>query len=380
MTLGVGLTTSGCTKIEPTADFDATIMPNKAAIPEPPKSTSLVITDKSKGTFDLCWKAADYGRNIPSKYTVYFTKGDQKTEINIPLGQKTLSIDLLTLNKQLIEDLGLKPQVEEKLEITIESLPISQKGNPKALEKYRLTSQPIALTVTAFQSAISLYYLVGDISGLKGAPTWNPSNTDYLLFTDESHPTEYHYFGYFKQGAEFKIFPEDCIGGWSKPVLGIKDGKFMQDGGAENIKMPKGSKAGYYHVIFTVNKGTLKPEECTIKFEEFEPTDRAPFKKMGIIGTAGLDWSNDLFLEQAKGNPHLWIGRNLKLQQGEFKLRADADWSHNWGAPKKNIFPETFGVFGAGENWTVTEKNAGTYTLYFNDLTGNYYLGKKATK
>lgn len=370
---------AGCTKVEPIADFDAAISDNAAAVIEAPGATELVITTESTGTLDISWRAADYGKSVPAMYTVALANGDKSIKYPVGTGLKTLSIPLQELNKRLVTELGLTGGEASNVAITVESLPLASNGNPTALNKHRLVSKPLSMTITPFFATTrpDLYYLVGDINGLEGAPVWNPSSTDYILLADDNDALTYHYIGYFKEGAEFKIFPADCIGGWDKPVLGLKDGVLQQSGDASNIALPEGSKAGYYHLTFRVNRGKLDPTKCTYSFEPFNASSKPTFSQMGIIGNAGLSWDKDVFLEQAGAEPHLWIGRDIVLKEGEFKLRADAAWSSNWGGTEQGQFPSNFGMInGGGENWKVTAEEAGTYTIYFNDLTGHYFFDK----
>lgn len=377
--ISLGTLATGCTKIESKADFGA-IITAKAAAEIETKTAELVITPESAGTLDLTWKAADYGKSVPASYTVVLTHGDKSLKYPVTIGQRTLSIPLLELNKRLVTELGLVGGTKGKLDITVESLPMATNGNPKALETYRLTSKPYSLSVIPFFASVKpdIYFLVGDVSGIEGAPVWNPKSTDYALFVDDNNSVTYHYYGYFKKGAEFKIFPADCIGGWDTPVIGVKDGKLHRSGDAANIALPAGSKEGYYHVIFTVNRGKLDPAQCTIAFEPYDAGGKKTFQKLGIIGTAGVDWGTDVFLEQSKGEPHLWIGEEITLKEGEFKLRADSDWGANWGGTKDNTFPSYFGIGNpGGPNWKVTAKETGKYTVYFNDLTGHFYFEKE---
>lgn len=376
--LTVGFT--GCTKVESRADFDAAISDNAAAVIEAPGTSDLVITTESTGTLDISWKAADYGRSIPSTYTVAFTSGDKSITFPVGGGLRTLSIPLLELNKRLVTELGLIGGEASTVDITVESLPLASNGNPQRLNKHRLVSKPLSMTITPFFATTrpDLYYLVGNINGLEGAPVWNPSSTDYILLADDNDALTYHFIGYFKEGAEFKIFPSDCIGGWDKPVLGLKDGVLQQSGDASNIALPEGSKAGYYDLTFTVNRGKLDPAKCTYSIEPFDASAKPVFSQIGIIGTAGESWDKDVFLEQAGREPHLWIGRDIVLKEGEFKLRADSKWDANWGGTKDNTFPSYFGIGNpGGSNWKVTAKEAGKYTVYFNDLTGHFYFEKE---
>ena len=368
---------TGCSSKDPMESFDAVLSTKVPATLDKPASTAVTIMPESTGTLDLSWSAAKYGDKIPATYTLVISRGGSEKRIEFPVatGARQVSLPLQELNKRLVTELEMEGDKPGKVNVTVEALPLADKGNPAALKSYKTSSAPLELTVTPFfaTSRPNLYFLVGDLSGRDGAPAWKEKNNDHLLFADDNNALAYHYYGYLKADAAFKIFPEASIGAW-KNILGLKDGKLDMSG--DDIKLPAGSAAGYYHVTFTVNRGKLDPTKATITFEPYDVSGKETYDKIGIIGTAGIDWDHDLFLEQSKTEPHLWIGRGIVLKEGEFKLRANAAWSTNWGGQEKDQFPTDFGIVEGGENWKVTAKEAGTYDVYFNDLTSNYFFNK----
>ena len=368
---------AGCSTEDPMESFDAVLSSKSPAVLDQPASTAVTITPESTGTLDLSWSAAKYGDMIPVTYTLVISRGGSEKRIEFPVltGARQISIPLQQLNKRLVTELEMEGDTPDKVSVTVEALPLADKGTDHALETYRTTSAPLELTITPFLATVrpDLYFLVGDLSGRDGAPGWNEKNNDHLFFADDNSALTYHYYGYLKAGAAFKIFPEASIGSWDN-VLGIQDGKLDTDGG--NIELPADSPAGYYQITLTVNRGKLDPAKATITFEPYDVSGKETYDKIGIIGTAGIDWDHDLLLEQSKTEPHLWIGRGIVLKEGEFKLRANAAWNTNWGGQEKEKFPTDFGIAEGGENWKVTAKVAGTYDVYFNDLTGNYFFNK----
>ena len=368
---------AGCSTEDPMESFDAVLSSKSPAVLDQPASTAVTITPESTGTLDLSWSAAKYGDKIPVTYTLVISRGGSEKRIEFPVltGARQISIPLQQLNKRLVTELEMEGDTPDKVFVTVEALPLADKGNDHALETYRTTSAPLELTITPFLATVrpDLYFLVGDLSGRDGAPVWKEKNNDHLFFADDNSALTYHYYGYLKVGAAFKIFPEASIGSWDN-VLGIQDGKLDTGGG--NIELPADSPAGYYQITLTINRGKLDPAKATISFTPIDVSSKPTFDKIGIIGPAGIDWDHDLLLEQSKTEPHLWIGRGIVLKEGEFKLRANAAWSTNWGGQEKEKFPTDFGIAEGGENWKVTAKEAGTYDVYFNDLTGNYFFNK----
>jgi GH18 family chitinase len=99
------------------------------------------------------------------------------------------------------------------------------------------------------------------------------------------------------------------------------------------------------------------------------------FNTINIVGYHS-DWAvTDPTYNMTKLNPekenHNWIFRNFTLaNDSEVKFAADNDWANNWGA---TAFP-----FGQGElNGPNIPVAAGTYDVYFNDITGDYNFIKK---
>ena len=95
----------------------------------------------------------------------------------------------------------------------------------------------------------------------------------------------------------------------------------------------------------------LKEAKSGIDYEEvleFVPADHT----YGIIGGFN-DWSDDVAMEPAGDN--VWTGE-VELTAGtEFKIRADGDWTYNWGDPDGNNFvAEEDGLY------TVTISFSGT--------------------
>ena len=65
---------------------------------------------------------------------------------------------------------------------------------------------------------------------------------------------------------------------------------------------------------------------------------------------------------------HDWTA-TVELKAGQqLKFAADGAWTTSWGS---TVFPYGIGKLG-GDNITVTAD--GTYTVYFNDITGYYYF------
>ncbi|MCR5077762.1 MAG: SusF/SusE family outer membrane protein [Prevotella sp.] len=149
---------------------------------------------------------------------------------------------------------------------------------------------------------------------------------------------------------------------------GAAFGEFTHnDGGSGNITVPK---AGYYTVTLDTKSNKLKVEEYTGKVTKV-------FTSMAIPGTQN-GW------DQVAGN--LMTPGNTKFENHDWKatvtfdakagaeegckFTANGAWDDNWGSVD---FPYGVGTNG-GKNILYKK---GTYSVYFNDITGQYTFIKQ---
>lgn len=236
-----------------------------------------------------------------------------------------------------------------------------------------LFSKPIMIKVKPYYVAlakapIETWYMIGDGIGEK---SWN-SVIPLLPLGDQKYDAKtgkgvISWTGYLKEGGDgIKIRKEENK--WTKENFGQDGsfGTFKKDAG--NIKVPK---AGYYTV-------TLDTKTEVLKVEEYKGT--APTKtydKMFIPGSYGAEqWKPESQTPMTAlglaANNHDWKA-TIELKEdapdgGGLKFATDNSWAHNWGG---KTFP-----YGAGGNDNIMYKK-GTYTVYFNDITGQYSFVKQ---
>jgi hypothetical protein len=115
--------------------------------------------------------------------------------------------------------------------------------------------------------------------------------------------------------------------------------------------------AGYYRIQFNDLTGEYS----------FTELSTPEYTTVGIVGSATPGgWDSDTNLTKDPNNPHIWTG-TVTFTTGEAKFRAEDAWTKNWGG---SSFPTGVGVQDGG-NIPV---NAGTYSVRFNDATGEYSL------
>lgn len=229
------------------------------------------------------------------------------------------------------------------------------------------TSEPIAINVELFEGegeeepALPNFFLVGDAT----AAGWNPDNNNTPLFRDGANQDLYYFTGRFAGGAAvegFKLL--ETLGNW-QPQWGVKDDVLTNStilgGDPDTFKV---AADAYYSL-------TLDVDAMTYSFAPYDASGAATYATIGVIGDATENgWDADQDMTKSTFDPHIWYVKGIELGDGEIKFRADDDWAVNWGGNTPMSGQATDG----GPNFPVT---AGTYDIWFNDITGRYLLIKK---
>lgn len=197
--------------------------------------------------------------------------------------------------------------------------------------------------------------------GITEDADWNNNATNTPMFRDPESTNLQYFTGYFAAGF-FKLL--EVKGQW-QPQWGTNDGTTLagNDGTGSDPNSFEVATAGYYELEVNL-------DEATFTLEPYDESGDTTYTSIAIIGDAtpnGWDDTNDTDMTQSAFNPHIWYLTGLDLTDGEMKFRADDSWAVNWGA---GIAISGQGV-QEGPNNPVT---AGTYDIWFNDLTGRYIL------
>lgn len=121
-------------------------------------------------------------------------------------------------------------------------------------------------------------------------------------------------------------------------------------------------KDGYYTI--SINTKSL---EVTVK--AYEKDVKKVFSTMSMPGGYN-GWGMDdhmVACETLNGENHIWMATFNPTEDGEVKFAANNDWADNWG---NETFPYGTGE-GGGANIPYV---AGSYTVFLNDITGQYYF------
>lgn len=232
-------------------------------------------------------------------------------------------------------------------------------------------SEPLALNVELYEGegeeeeVFKNFFMVGDAS----AAGWNPNNNNTPLFRDPANVNIYHFTGRYAGGAGvegFKLL--EVLGAW-QPQWGISNGNLTSSEilGGDPGAFPVSSDAYYTF--------TMDIEAMTYSFVPYNDTriesGAVGYGTIGVIGDAtAAGWDADQDLTKSEFDPHIWYVKGIDLGNGEMKFRVDNDWTVNWGGNTAMSGLATVD----GPNIPVT---AGTYDVWFNDLTGRYLLIKQ---
>lgn len=275
--------------------------------------------------------------------------------------------------------------VPAKMDVTLRAIASVRDASQTDYNKIT-SSNTIKITVAPFfmvDPIPVLWYMVGNNIG---SASWGNSATDLgkglipllpLVKEEYEKPSglgKIAYTGYFAKDTQFKLV--GVIGGW--------DDQMSYD----NVESPESfvgkeekdnniiiKEAGYYTVIADTKKQT-------ITIEAYEPDD-APkvFTSMSLPGGYnGWDLAANpvTACETLNGENHIWMTTIDLAEDTELKFAADGKWDDNWGPADgaAKTFPYGEGV-GGGKNIPV---KAGSYTVFLNDITGQYMFISNETE
>lgn len=204
------------------------------------------------------------------------------------------------------------------------------------------------------------YYLVGALQ------SWS-DKTKSCLMTAESAMVQ-NFTTKWTDDANLKIWLGSDFGDWGNAFgsaagdgVSAAEGKLKANGGA--IVCPE--KDAYY--TFTADFSTM-----TYKWTKLANQNPTEFEYVGLIGVGGKwEKGDDIDLKQVA--PHNWYLAKQEIPAGGLKIRADHKWRDdgNWGLGANQKYENKGTLISAGNSANIPVP-AGTYNIYFNDITGAY--------
>lgn len=238
----------------------------------------------------------------------------------------------------------------------------SEKANAGKIAKagiYQMTINMMDYTYSIKQIAPE-YYLVGALQ------SWSDQNMSCLM-TAETAMVQ-NFTTKWTGDANMKIWLGSDFGKWDNAFgsasgdgVNTAEGKLKAGGGA--IVCPE--KGAYY--TFTADFSTM-----TYKWTKLANQNPTEFKHVSLIGVGGK-WNegDDIDLEQVA--PHNWYLAKQEIPAGGLKIRADHKWRDdgNWGFAEGQKYESKGTLITSGGSSNISVP-AGTYNIYFNDITGAY--------
>ncbi len=202
------------------------------------------------------------------------------------------------------------------------------------------------------------YYMVGGVYG------WNAEAASKCAFISESGSVATMTTQWTGDG-NLKIWNKSNIGNWDVAWGTAADGCSDAEGnlvnsGAGAFVCPE--KGAYYTL-------TIDMSAKTFKWTKLENQEPAQYEKVSIIG-AFNNWAGDVDMEQTA--PHNWYVHHTFNSATEMKFRSNHDWSStNWGGKAASLAGMIYTSETGSDNLNIP---AGTYDIYFNDITGKFML------
>lgn len=216
-------------------------------------------------------------------------------------------------------------------------------------------STPVTLSVIAqyIERNPDVYYIVGDMN------SWSTS-TEHILYP--SSTTVYSYTTQWNGAGNLKFWLDTKVGSWEACYGCANDGDKSPSGAL--VKSNAGAivvpTIGEYYTF------TADVKNMTYTWTKLDNQSPQSYSTIGLIGIGG-DWNNDVAMEEVA--PHNWYIHTTIASNTEIKFRANNAWDASWGNGS-NLNKTNYGKADLnGGNMTLA---AGTYDIYFNDITTEF--------
>ncbi|MBC3542284.1 SusE domain-containing protein [Rufibacter sediminis] len=326
--------------------------------------SALVLTDQdaNKDAITFSWTAPDFGYSAAVNYSLEFgVKGtDFANAVVKDYGTslvKTLKVSELNAIANELKMTGFqKGDMEVRVKAGVGGNYAPTYSDVTALQITPYLSEPPYATL----------YLVG--AATEGA--WN-ENAATPMFRSATDPFVFTYTGYLK-ADDFKLLGQ--LGQWApswgsgETANGVTKLVFRSSTSEADVNNFKSliKEAGYHTV-------TVNLRDMTITVEPYDATGKPTFNSIGLVGEFNGWAAPDVKLTKTTVNPHIWSGSITLAKASELKFRVNEAWDTNWGS--STDVTKLYGKGGAGAS--NIKMAAGTYKVFFNDLTENYLFIKQ---
>jgi starch-binding outer membrane protein SusE/F len=310
--------------------------PVAPAVSLPAAGSSLImIKPNADNKVAFAWSAADYGMPLGVLYTIQICKaGTNFAGAVVNVGSVNALVDTLKVSEFNSKLVALEANMEVSNSIDMRVICTVPSSNADTV-----FSPKININITPY-TAKDFIYLVGAFNG------WN--NTTAPAMNRNMPGLKYEFYINFTAGnLEYKILPTQ--GSWNGDIGDDKTGTgHLMSDGENNMWVPA---AGYYRVNVDLTNMSWSTTAAT---------------SWGIIGGfAGNSWGSDVATLTYNTGTGKWEGTFTTTASVDWKFRANAAWSLNYGDNGANGTLEE-----GGSN--ITTSDAGTYAVTLDlNPTGN---------
>jgi hypothetical protein len=340
-------------RVKPTlparSEFGAPVLTN-AASNTPVVFTPEMAADKFE-TFE--WETAEYGLPVAVTYLLQIDNDEDFSSPSVLSTTSGNSVDVTVddFNDAMLA-MGLSTATESTVFLRVTSTIDGLESDPdEGVDNAPLVSGAISRTATPFRISNCGNFCTIALIGSASPGGWDV-DSDLRLANPAESKYDWTITLYLAQG-EVKFRANDqwtATSNWGGTAF--PEGTGALDG--PNISI---ATSGYYTVDFNDFTGAYT----------FTLLTTPEYSTVGMIGSATAGgWDADTDLTQDPNDAHIWTGI-VTLMDGQAKFRAENAWTNNWGGASA---PSGQGVQD-GPNIPV---EAGTYSVRFNDATGEYFL------
>lgn len=280
---------------------------------------------------------------------------------------KDVSINMQSLNRQLLQLCGwTETTTPDKLSL---SFRVRSVVRDASFNEYgEIYSNVVTLNTIPYYVELKpadpeIWWLIGaDIAdgswgGEMGKCVIPMQTLDGAEYDQKTGQGEIRWIGYLA-GSGFKL--KKTLDSWDEQWgQGDAFGQYKEnDGGSGNIAVPE---AGLY----TVTLNTAKHELNVEKYDGSAPV----YDGMAIAGSFN-DWGDTEMTACSTGwENHDWYITHTFAAGDKVKVKQAGSWDFNKGGTFVN-YSQGMYVYGEGNGADLVIEEAGTYTIFFNDITG----------
>ena len=300
------------------------------------------------GKVAFTWSLADYGVMTQVNYSleaataanpdtkVTITSGITANAEALEAGKISTEIAYEALNAILFNDLKLNDGVAEEVLFTIAS---------KVGEYAPVYSNSVAVSCKV--TAAEKQYPKLTVAGSYAYNNWTPGKGQFVF---DFEGTDAKYSGVIDFGEDVSALQFKFVGeAWGNNEFSVPAGETQAPEAAE---LPLVAGGGDNIAAYT----THRFYSLTLDKAAPKVIKNFSFNQIGVIGSFN-GWAADVVMNFNAEKQRFYADVEF-AEDGQFKLRADADWALNWGA-------EAFGMTVSNGDGNL-EAKAGSYRIYAN--------------